>query len=281
VQLVRLTLAGGDAGSGGNVVVNGFGFSVGDDGIILINVTDFNAYDTFTTCDGCSKFNLSFKELNSSNAFINYSEKVVANQLYFDYFNISDNYVGANISALPGLNKSASLDLFGIAPDNNILDQYLLIDEDDDKVMDESCPDSICSNILLGISDISFDVAHFTGYAYGSSANMTVYDEGDSLGGNQTSYTIYNVFFYADYEHAVTGNPITDASCIYRASDGYAGTMTYDGGLYKLIRQFNTGGTYSWNVTCTSPSYTDLITNDTITVTDLQEILMVVMLQVM
>ncbi len=120
--------------------------------------------------------------------------------------------------------------------------------------------------IVAGIVSIemrhsSNSITGFTTFASGSLSNMTTYSDGDL--GNVSLFQ--NVTFYANYTDP-DGVSISDANCIINFTD-IGGNMTYDGSLtvYTFSRQFDIPGTYSYNISCSEPSYDQLNVTDSIT----------------
>ena len=133
-----------------------------------------------------------------------------------------------------------------------------------------SCPASICSDFVCENGVLNFTVAHFTGYAFGGNANLTVYDEfEESQASIDTSIT-----FYANYTD-INGNALSTASCNFTADDNVTSfEMSYNGDNYNYtkILGFSSTGTYNWNATCYQEGYTTLTANDTVVVSGSTEL---------
>jgi len=75
------------------------------------------------------------------------------------YVNISYNFISINSTALPELNKSATLTLYNL----KIANPVVLVDENDSGNFVE-CPLELCTIIYSGPGTLVFDVAHFSSY---------------------------------------------------------------------------------------------------------------------
>ncbi|MCK5026329.1 MAG: hypothetical protein KAS15_07050 [Nanoarchaeota archaeon] len=124
----------------------------------------------------------------------------------------------------------------------------------------QRCPESLCSNIQCLGSTLTLNVEHFTGYAAGTDANLTIESE---AGVKMPSDPIA---FYAWYINSTDGTPIS-GECNISFDDAW-GTwfeMDYNGSEYNYTKSsgFNTTGTHDYNVTCSSANFVTLEANDT------------------
>jgi len=125
----------------------------------------------------------------------------------------------------------------------------------------------ICSNKNCTGTTLEFDVSHFTGYAIGSNASLTIWDETDPEGGSQTKYPGDQVIFFANYTNA-TG-PIDGADCNVSFADSLDNPMNWNASsyLYEYNRSFVSAGTFDWNVICNKTGFDTLTANDTVLIT--------------
>jgi len=227
--------------------------------------TNFSALDNTTDVPNLTLANVQGK-IRWTNQIVNAEEQD------FDLnIEIGDEFVVVNTSQLhSSLNTSAditikSVNCSGFKP----LTDLVYTEQDystkaDIQTYGKSCPTSVCSNIACIGGVLNFTVAHFTGYAFGGNANLTISDSHEGSSVDQGT----NATFYANYTNS-TGHLIQSASCNVTFEDG-AGSwyqMTQDGNkTYNYSKSFATGGTLSWNVTCDHDDYTELNANDTISV---------------
>ena len=124
----------------------------------------------------------------------------------------------------------------------------------------QRCPESLCSNIQCLGSTLTLNVEHFTGYAAGTDANLTIEAE---AGVKMPSDPIA---FYAWYINSTDGTPIS-GTCNIKFDDdwGTSYTMDYNGSEYNYTKSsgFNTTGTHDYNVTCSNANFVTLEANDT------------------
>jgi len=122
-------------------------------------------------------------------------------------------------------------------------------------------------------------IPHFTGVGVevsggGSNpANLTIWDSTDPEGGGLTKYPGDLVDFFANYTNT-TGYPINESGAICNMSLNVSGgwstySMVYNSTseLYEYNTTFSSPGTFNWNVTCSSPTYTAMQANDNVTIT--------------
>ena len=124
----------------------------------------------------------------------------------------------------------------------------------------QRCLAPLCTNITCEGSTLTVDVEHFTGYAAGTDANLTIEAE---AGVKMPSDPIE---FYAWYINSTDGTPIS-GECNISFDDAW-GTwfeMDYNGSQYNYTKTlgFDAAGTHDYNVTCSSADFVTLEANDT------------------
>lgn len=113
---------------------------------------------------------------------------------------------------------------------------------------------------LISTSDFArYQVPHFSSYAIGSNANMTI-DANDPKQINQT------VIFTAVYRNSTGGSFISGANCQVGLFNGTTEAMSSGTGEYTFQTSFDTAGDYGYNITCSATGYQTLKTNDTFTI---------------
>ena len=123
-----------------------------------------------------------------------------------------------------------------------------------------------------GTGNCSFDVTGFTSYAYGANANLTIYDGEDPEGGDNFYYDapgFNNVPFYANYTNS-TGH-ISGATCLitfdsWSTNATMSPCTTCPGDANYYYNKTFTAGIYSYDIRCDHASYTQLETDDSVSV---------------
>ncbi len=157
------------------------------------------------------------------------------------------------------LNSSADLTLYGLEFENPP------VIFSDGKI----CED--CAIIDYADGELLFNVMHFTNYSAGANANLTIWDQTDSMPyGNGYALVNEQAYFYANYSNITSGQVITGADCNISFSDS-SGDLVYNSTkkLYEYNRSFSSAGTYNYNVTCNKTGYEALTTSDSITISSL------------
>lgn len=175
------------------------------------------------------------------------------------------------------LNKSADITLYHIDC-TDPLARRIYYSETGDSLDEILSFGRLCGDDCIGVScagdvngNLSFSVSHFTGYAAGVNANLTVYDEIED-GGTMLVYE--DAVFYANYTNS--GSHISGANCNISFDDAPAvwyvmteGAANYN---YTKVGGFLSNGTHIFNVTCDHVSYSQLDTTDTIEITGLASV---------
>lgn len=131
---------------------------------------------------------------------------------------------------------------------------------DEIRALDMPCPASVCDDVHCQDGNLSFSVWHFTGYAVGSNANLTIYDEVD-LGAIRIAYD--PVVFSARYVNKSDGTHIAGADCSVAFEDASPSAMTDNGSAYIYTKEDGfDAGSHSWNVSCAKPGYNTLNATD-------------------
>ncbi len=126
-------------------------------------------------------------------------------------------------------------------------------------------------------SYVWFDVPSFTGYAYGSNTNLTVWDEADAgmpFAGLERGAGS-QVLFFANYTNS-TGSPVrlydstADCNITFNTSgpwDPWA-QMPWNSSreLFEYNRSFPSAGTFTWQANCSSQTNALLVQNDTVSI---------------
>ena len=121
---------------------------------------------------------------------------------------------------------------------------------------------------------ITFTVDHFTAYAGGNISKnqtgyLTIWDENDAgmPNASQQKTTNQNIIFFADYKVSQNGSSINDGNCSISFNDLNA-SMSYNSSYsyYLYNRSFSNSLLYTYSVTCTHSSYSNLTSSDSISV---------------
>ena len=105
-------------------------------------------------------------------------------------------------------------------------------------------------------------------------ASLLIWDETDSNEpyANQTREAGDSVLFFANYSVEQSGAPINDSlgDCFISFVSGGPFGMSWNASinLWEYNRSFYSAGVYSWNVTCNSSTYTEMLANDTVNISD-------------
>ena len=185
------------------------------------------------------------------------------NESYDDNVKIDDGFISVNTSALHrSFNNSATVTLEGVGCPVDVIsyadDHYTTKDEI--IANGKNCIiDRVCTNIECVGSTLTFDVAHFTGFAAGANANLTT----DAETGKQVNQSVE---FTAEYINSTSGASIS-GSCNITFDDGEGPfIMTYDSTDYNYSRNITSEGDHGYNVTCAAADFVSLLANDTVTI---------------
>ena len=121
------------------------------------------------------------------------------------------------------------------------------------------CPASICSNVVCNGGLLSFNVAHFSGYAYGANANLVISNDGPKL-------TNETITFTANYSNSSDSSHIMGASCNLTLFNGSTYAMNENVNIYDLQLNVTQAGVHTYNVTCANASFSTLSASDTFTI---------------
>ena len=126
--------------------------------------------------------------------------------------------------------------------------------------------DTVCTDCIKLIADnhkVKFRVFHFSSYAIGSNANLTIYDnyEGSSAQPNA------NIIFYANYTNK-SGSHISGGTCTiyFDGNSSERHNMTDNGNNYNYTSSFSSTGTHNYNITCSATGYNTLSAVDDVEV---------------
>ncbi len=172
---------------------------------------------------------------------------------------IEDEFISVNTAALDeSFNTSATITLEGVTcPVETITYQEGTFTTKDDIIAGGSnCElEGVCSNIQCTGTTLTFDVAHFTGFAAGADANLTTEAQAGVF------YPLDPIEFTAEYINSTDGTPIS-GECNITFDDDTEYTMDFDTD-YNYTKSFATSGIHEYNVTCSSANFVTLEANDT------------------
>ncbi|MBU0757882.1 MAG: DUF2341 domain-containing protein, partial [Nanoarchaeota archaeon] len=155
---------------------------------------------------------------------------------------ISNNYIDINSEMAPPLNKQAILQLYNLY----FIEQPVILRNFG------LCEDAVCTFISYSGNNLTFNVSEFSSYSATNNTILSIYDNTDILGGNQTVYVYQNITFYANYTNYTSGEQIggADVFCEIDFDDSAPVNMTFNSTDYYFVRNFTLGGTYNWTVFC-------------------------------
>lgn len=181
---------------------------------------------------------------------------------YDIHIEIGEKVIFVNSSALhPSFNNSATL-TFQNVDCNNPYVFYSETASQFEKILSENqrCFEPLCSNIQCNSNTLTVDVLHFTGYAAGTNANLTIEAEAG------VKYANDPIEFTAEYINSTSGTPISGECNITFDDDwGTWYTMDFDSTDYNYTKSsgFAIAGIHHYNVTCAGSGYVNLMANDT------------------
>ncbi len=183
------------------------------------------------------------------------------NQDYDTHVKIEDEFISVNTAALDeSFNTSATITLEGVTcPVETITYQEGTFTSKDDIIAGgKNCElDGVCSNIQCTRTTLTFDVAHFTGFAAGADANLTTQAEAGVF------YPLDPIEFTAEYINSTDGTPIS-GECNITFDDDWDTEYIMDFDTdYNYTKSFAASGTHKYNVTCSSVNFVTLEANDT------------------
>ncbi len=99
---------------------------------------------------------------------------------------------------------------------------------------------------------VKFKVYHFSSYAIGSNANLTIYDSYE----NSAAQPNADIIFYANYTYK-SGSHISGATCTiyFDGNTNEKHNMTDNGNNYNYTSSFSSTGTHQFNITCSATNY--------------------------
>ena len=181
---------------------------------------------------------------------------------------IDDEFISVNTAALDSsFNSSATISIEGVTCPVDVITykEGSFAAKDDILAGGSNCIlDGVCSNVVCSAGTLTFDVAHFTGFAAGGNANLTIWADSGIYYENQS------VGFHASYINSTDATPLS-GECNISFSDAW-GTwyeMDYNGSEYNYSRNFTTAGLKNYNVSCYNSSYIELEANDSKLITSL------------
>ncbi|MEA3515128.1 MAG: hypothetical protein U9R34_06620 [Nanoarchaeota archaeon] len=234
--------------------------------IVLPIATEFEPYGE--TTDFSTETNLTNVKnltLARTGGKITFAEDYGINTDGEDYdtnIKIEDKVIFVNSSALhPSFNNSATLKFENV----DCSKPYVFYSETASTFAailkeNQRCLEPLCTNIQCVGSTLTVTVLHFTGYAAGTNANLTIEAEAG------VKIPFDSIEFYAWYINSTDGTPIS-GECNISFEDNW-GTwfeMDYNGSEYNYTKTlgFDAAGTHDYNVTCSSANFVTLEANDT------------------
>ncbi|MEA3514678.1 MAG: LamG domain-containing protein [Nanoarchaeota archaeon] len=188
---------------------------------------------------------------------------------YDAHIKIEDKVIFVNSSALhSSFNDSATLTFYNVDCNKPYV-FYSKTASTFASILSENqrCPESLCTNIQCEGSTLTVDVAHFTGFAAGADANLTIEAEAG------IKYALDSIEFTAEYINSTDGTPISGECNITFDDEGTWYTMDFNSPDYNYTKSFAAAGTHEYNVTCSSANFVTLEANDTkiVSPTDIPE----------
>jgi len=121
----------------------------------------------------------------------------------------------------------------------------------------QRCYAPLCTDIQCNAGTLTVNVSHFTGFAAGADANLTINAEAG------TKYENDSIEFTAEYINSTDGTPISGTCNITFNNGASWDSMDFNTPIYNFSRSFLTSGTKSYNVSCAGAGYVSLEANDT------------------
>ncbi|MEM4268300.1 MAG: NosD domain-containing protein [Candidatus Woesearchaeota archaeon] len=239
----------------------------------LPNITKFSSNETTDLNFVADLTNVTNLTLSNDMIKIIFTVPVNVSGLDIDSnINFSDDIVSINTQSLSNLNVSASITIKNVScPVNTIyyanihtvnISQVFLNGTDCEAA-------GICSNIQCNGTTLSFDVNHFSSFAAGIYANLTIWDDTDNL----TVYQEQPMSFFANYSNGTTPINGSGVYCEIRAGS-IVDNMSFNSssGYYEYTTVFQGFGNMSFNVTCNGSvmGYDVLSVSDIFTISHMQ-----------
>ncbi|MFQ5475158.1 MAG: hypothetical protein ACE5DM_04945, partial [Candidatus Nanoarchaeia archaeon] len=236
--------------------------------------TDWNALNSIQTAT------VSYLTLNNSYGRVVFSGNIDLDGLNLTYVDISDGSIDVDSVNMQTLNRSAEL-IFYKTFENKTANPVALRNG---QVCGSYCTDPVVTN-----GTVTFNVTSFTNYSASTNSQLTIYDEGDPLGGNKTLEKLHQIRFFANYSKITDDTPINNRT-VEAASVDHRGrcniSLRFENGTTIFADQkmgysefygrydytanpfnFTTAGTYTYNITCTAENFATLFGEDTLSVT--------------
>ncbi len=120
-----------------------------------------------------------------------------------------------------------------------------------------------CEKLIADNHKVKFKVFHFSSYAIGSNANLTIYDSYE----NSAAQPNTDIIFYANYTNK-SGSHISGATCTiyFDGNTNDKHNMTDNGNNYNYTFSFGSTGTHNYNITCSATNYNTLSAVDDVNV---------------
>ena len=210
--------------------------------------------------------------LGNNYGLIKFSSSYCINSSGQDYdsnIRLDNGFVSINTSSLDSsFNSSANITMYNVICPAQVYYGNGVY-SNSSGILDEKNICTDCTIISCVGGNLTFSVSHFTGYAGIGDANLTIWDQNDTMPyGNQNAYNNTQIKFFANY----TNNSVflTGANCSICFNDtGSCNFMNENSSvsLYDYNRSFSSAGNYTWNVTCNKTGYESLNASDTIIIT--------------
>ncbi len=211
--------------------------------------------------------NVSNLTLESNNVSIKFLANVDVSGLDLDSrINFSDSIVSVDSAALSNLNVSAEITMHGVScPAGTIY--YTSGYTTNISLVYETGTDceaaGICTVVSCSGTTLVFNVSHFSSFAAGIFANLSIWDQTDTT----TRYEDDNVTFYANYS---SSGPVNSSGSYCEVMFNNTGSwsvpvnMSLNGtsGYYEYTGSFSTSGNFSFNVYCDALGYDNLTSTD-------------------
>jgi len=265
-DLIAVGYSGSDLSgfTGGEPPAAGYDFIISKfgEGFLLPYYNNFSLSITTNFSNISDLANVTNLTLANLNGKIKFSESYGINADGEDYdtnVKIEDSMIFVNSTALHSTFNSSAILTF-----NNVdcSKPYVFYSETASTfaailVENQRCYDPLCTDIQCSEGTLIVNVSHFTGFAAGANANLTIYAEAG------VKYENESIEFIAEYVNSTDGTPIS-GTCNITFNNGVSwDSMDFDSNDYNYSRSFLTSGLKSYNVSCAGVGYVSLEVNDT------------------